>query len=281
VIGILDKPHDVAGQPHTKVFNRHSNRKRRKRGFSFEAKRRHEIVRHGRHVGASDNHLIAWAQHNSKATDPIWSIMNAARNMGRKVTEAEAAAMHQRAQTTFKPRSADAVGVFLGLTHDVRLELQILTIGGIGVDKEGRKEIRKIRDKARKQDKRRANGVQPRSEYLLKSRSRNQPWKDEGRSRASWYRLRRQQAIRLRSRETDLRGCFDAASGVVVETTPSAAISKQTADTLVSPLTADRLVSPSAPPQWQVYSHGVPLTKKVREMKERLAHARGGNGGWR
>jgi len=209
VIDILDKPHDVAGQPHAKVFNRHFNRKRRRtRNRDFDVLRRREIERLAKLVGASDNHLIAWVWSNSKATDPIYSLMNAADyRMGRKVSEAEASGIYDQAMNTPKRRSADALACFLGLTYDVRTKLKIQTIGSTDVRKDDRKEMRKVIDKVRKERKRRANGVQPRSEYLLKSLSRTQPWMERGKSRRTWERHRRQEAIRLRS-------YFDATSVV-------------------------------------------------------------------
>jgi len=240
VIAILNNLHDVARQRHAKVSNRHFNQKRQKSRFDFAAKRRREIVLHGRLAGASDNHLIAWLWNNPKAIeayqkmdlkfDPTWLLQNAAWSMRRKISDAEAAEIFDRAMSAidFKRRSADSLAIFLNLTWDVRQALRITTIGSTNVRKDDRKEIRKTRDKVRKEWKRRANGVQPRDEYLLKnSLSRTKPWEMEGLPRSTWYRQRRQQAIRFRSR-------FDAASVVVVETTPSAAISKLAVDTLVS-----------------------------------------------
>src|SRR5262249_18994583 len=88
----------------------HSQRPpRRKRctGFDFDAKRRNEIVLHALHVGAAetedfDRYLIAWVWHNRKAIDQIWSVMEAAKRMGGKITEAEASAIIEEASSMRK-----------------------------------------------------------------------------------------------------------------------------------------------------------------------------------
>src|SRR5260370_39897648 len=66
--------------------------------FDFNAKRRKEIIAHARHVGAADSDdlnawLIAWIWHNPCAPDQIWAVMQCARNIGREITEGEAAAV--------------------------------------------------------------------------------------------------------------------------------------------------------------------------------------------
>jgi hypothetical protein len=71
--------------------------KRRLDNFDFPVKRRREIVLHARYVGAADTEdfsrwLVAWVWHNRKAKDQIWSVMECAKNMGRKITEAEPSA---------------------------------------------------------------------------------------------------------------------------------------------------------------------------------------------
>ena len=272
MIDVLHKLHDVARQRHPKVFNRHFYPKRRKIRFDFEAKRRREIVLHGRLVGASDNHLIAWVWHNSTGRDPIWSLQNAALSMGRKISEAEASEIVYRAMNgeVFKRRAADSLALFLSLTWDVRRKLRITTIGSTDVRRRDREEIRKVRDKVRKREHRRANGVQPRSEYLLKSLSRTQPWKVLGISRRTWERERRQQAFRLRNRE-------DLTVFAVTSTpppslhvaTPSAAITKLAADGLAT-RPADTLAStkPTTPdvPRWQPRGE-TPAVKRFVERR--------------
>jgi hypothetical protein len=71
------------------------SRRRRQQNFCFAAKRRREIVLHARHVDAAGTEdfsrwLIAWIWHNPSAKDQIWSLMECAKNMGGKITEAQA-----------------------------------------------------------------------------------------------------------------------------------------------------------------------------------------------
>jgi len=177
--------------------------------------------------------------------------------MGRKLTEPEAREIFKRATNgeVFKRRMADSLALFLNLTWDARRKLRITTIGSTNVRRCDREDIRKVQDKVRKRNKRRAKGVTPRSEYLLKSLSRTQPWKDLGISRRTWERERRQQAIRLRNRE-DLTVFADASTPPpsLRVATPSAAITKLAADGLAS-RPADTLAStkPTTPdvPRWQ------------------------------
>jgi hypothetical protein len=75
-----------------------ARRRRRNRNFDFPAIRRKEIVRHARLVGAAETEdfcrwLIAWVWHNRNAKDQIWPVMEAAKRMGGKLTEAEASAI--------------------------------------------------------------------------------------------------------------------------------------------------------------------------------------------
>ena len=85
---------------------------RRRHNFSFDAKRRQEIVLHARHVGAMDTEdrnrwLIAWVWHNPGAKDQIWSVMECAKNMGGKITEAEASVQSRKAASrAWRRRSA-------------------------------------------------------------------------------------------------------------------------------------------------------------------------------
>ena len=49
----------------------------------------------------------------------------------------------------------------------------------------------KERERIRSEKRRRAAGVRPRQVYLAESLTAQQPWKEEGISRATWYRRRK------------------------------------------------------------------------------------------
>jgi hypothetical protein len=164
-------------------------RRRRQNNFSLAAKRRREIVLHARRVGAAETEdfsrwLIAWVWHNPPAKDQIWSVMEAAKGMGGKITEAEAAAVTEEASITRKHLKADNLAQFLGVTYAQRKALGLTTIGSKDVKKRARKELRKRQDRLAKERKRRATGMRPQSESL----SATQPWRELGMSRAAWYR---------------------------------------------------------------------------------------------
>jgi hypothetical protein len=157
--------------------------------FDFAAKRRREIVLHARLVGAAqtedfDRWLIAWIWHNPKAKDQIWSVMEAAKQMGGEITEAKAAAIIEEASITRKHLTADNLARFLGVTYEQRQALRLTTIGSINVKRRARKELRKRRDRLYQERRRRDRGARPQSESL----SATQPWKEEGVSRRTWYR---------------------------------------------------------------------------------------------
>src|SRR5262245_60426053 len=104
-------------------------RRRRHHNFSFTAKRRREIVLHARHVGAAETEdlsrwLIAWVWHNPSAKDQIWSVMECAKSMDGKITEAEASAITEEASIT-RNLSADNLARFLGVTYEQRQALRL------------------------------------------------------------------------------------------------------------------------------------------------------------
>jgi hypothetical protein len=147
---------------------------RQRKNFDFPAKRRREIVLHGRYVGAAKTEdftrwLIAWVWHNPKAKDQIWSVMEAAKRMGGKITEAEASAITEEASITRKQLSADNLARFLGVTYAQREELGIKTIGSIDVKRGARKVLRQRKDRLYRERKRRASGVRARSDYEANS----------------------------------------------------------------------------------------------------------------
>ena len=167
-------------------------RRRRSSSFNFDAKRRREIERHARHVGAAETEdlerwLIAWAWHNSQSTDPLAALQNAAVVMGeRSLSDAEAEHILEQAKTIRRRRRADSLGRWLGLTYRDREKLKITSIGAKDIGKRARKELRKRANRLYLEKRRRSRGVRPRHESLSKTK----PWKTEGISRASWYRKR-------------------------------------------------------------------------------------------
>jgi hypothetical protein len=166
-----------------------TSRKRRRGCFNFEAKRRREIEAHALHVGAAetedfDRWLVAWQWHNSQSTDPVGATVEASRRMGRDLSEAEAAHIATKAGTYPKRLSADALGMWLGVTYAQREVLRITTIGAANVKKRARKELRKRKDRIYQQRKRLARGSRPQSQSL----SRTKPWEAMGISKRTWYR---------------------------------------------------------------------------------------------
>src|SRR5262245_8786822 len=169
-------------------------RKRQRKNFDFTAKRRREIVLHARHVGAMDTEdrsrwLIAWHWHNRKAKDPIWSLMEAAKRMGGKITEAAASAITEEASITRRHRTADCLARFLGVTYAQRQALRLRTIGSIDVKKGAREVLRQRKDRVYQECRRRARGARPQSESL----SRTKPWEALNMSRRTWERHRNKQ----------------------------------------------------------------------------------------
>jgi hypothetical protein len=88
-----------------------------------------------------------------------------------------------------RPRryTADTLGRLLNLTIAERDRLQIRTIGAVDLDKAGRRQRRREKDRLVKEAKRRAGGTTPRAQ----SASRTKPWDIAGVSRSKWYADRR------------------------------------------------------------------------------------------
>jgi hypothetical protein len=155
--------------------------------FDFDAKRRREIERHARHVGAAETEdferwLVAWHKHNPKAKDPIFSLMEAAKRMGGDISEAEAVEVAQQAYPT--DLAADAMAAWLGVSYPQRQALRLTTIGSTDIKKRAREELRKRKDRLYQERKRRERGAHPQAQSL----SRSKPWEAMGISRRTWYR---------------------------------------------------------------------------------------------
>lgn len=131
-----------------------------------------------------DRWLTEWAVHNPDTRDQVLSVMDAARSMGGKITEADAIEIADRAdEVPYLPR-ADTLAKSLGVTYAQRQELRLTTIGSTDVKKRARRVLRKRKDRLYQERKRRERGARPQSESL----SATQPWRDLEMSRATWYR---------------------------------------------------------------------------------------------
>lgn len=86
--------------------------------------------------------------------------------------------------------SADKLAQRVRLTEAERRRLRICTIGAVDMNKEERKQARKLRQRQRDRARRRARGARPRGEYEAASANRLKPWIAAGVSRRSWYRRR-------------------------------------------------------------------------------------------
>jgi hypothetical protein len=171
---------------------------RRKRGaFSLPAVRRNEIERHARYVGAADTGdfwrwLVAWRWHNGQnSRDPAGAVKLAAERMGGSLSDGEADAILETADALRQRRTADKLARFLGVTFPQRRALGITTIGSIDITKGTRTLLRKRKKRRYNEQRRRAQGVRPRTEYEESSLTRTKPWEAEGMSRRTWYRKRR------------------------------------------------------------------------------------------
>lgn len=69
--------------------------------------------------------------------------------------------------------------------------LGVTTIGAIDENKAARTKRRRMLDRQRKENARRAKGVKPRKVYEGQAVSATKPWEAEGVSRRTWYRRQR------------------------------------------------------------------------------------------
>lgn len=185
--------------------------RRRKHDRDLNPIRRREIVRHAVYVGAADTAdfsrwLIAWLWHNPRARDQIWSLMETAKRMGGKITEAEASAITEEASITRRHMTADNLAKFLGVTYAHRQALGLTTIGATDVGKRARRVLRQRRDRMAKETKRRANGVLARAEYEGNSIAAKA--RAEGVSRMTIYRRRKAEQGNNRPHVTGVSAAF-------------------------------------------------------------------------
>lgn len=159
--------------------------------------RRVETIAIARRKGVADTvdidrFLIVWFWHRptSADQDPIGSLIHAASRMGRdNLAPAEAREIIQASKRGKPLHKADDVGTYLCLTDAERTAWGIKTIGGLDVPKRQRTLRRKRQHRDYMARKRREAGAKPQSQSL----SRARPWRDEGVSRATWYRQRKRE----------------------------------------------------------------------------------------
>jgi hypothetical protein len=181
------------------------NRERRRRPISILALRLAELNRlltdrHGGEVLADDDagredavivahHLAGCAGDQSKKI-AAWIALRAPWMAAEEAEGIIAAAIA-------KPRRwrADTLAKRLNLTEADRRRLRIRTIGACDCTKENRaaacREKKRLRDRERGRQKRRAAGVKSRADYLASALTTIKPWMAEGISRRTWERRRR------------------------------------------------------------------------------------------
>jgi hypothetical protein len=170
-------------------------RNKARTAFNMTVCRRREIERDAKAVGAADTEdfwrwPVAWLWHYHKpAKDQQWAVIQAARRMGGKLTEAEAADMVALAGSRRRHMTADRLGRFLGLTYARRQRLKIRTIGASDVNKRERKALRKHRNRLYLERRRRDRGERPRTKYEAQSIAAQA--RKEGVSRMTIYRRRK------------------------------------------------------------------------------------------
>jgi hypothetical protein len=161
---------------------------RRQRRPDLSVLRRHQLQRFAKHAAKNLSPcLIAYHWHNKRSSkDPAWALVEAARRMGRKVTETQALQIIEEAAATFHPShmSADGLARYVGLPYRDRTRLKITVIGACDVSKQERVDLRRQRDRAYQEQKRRERGARPQTQSLSQTR----PWEAAGMSRAQWYR---------------------------------------------------------------------------------------------
>jgi hypothetical protein len=87
---------------------------------------------------------------------------------------------------------ADTIAARLGITNEIRVLLDLRTIGAIDRPAKQRQADRMERDRIAKEQKRRAADIPSLAEARAQRRKNQQkpPWKAEGISRSTWYRRR-------------------------------------------------------------------------------------------
>lgn len=106
------------------------------------------------------------------------------------LTVAEQKGMVGEALANPQHYKADGLAWRLRLKAEERRMLGVTTIGAIDENKAARAKRRRMLDKHRKANARRAKGAKPRKDYEAQSIEGTMPWIEEGISRRTWYRRR-------------------------------------------------------------------------------------------
>jgi hypothetical protein len=179
---------------HVEIARKYKRRERKPVNFAtfrIAELRRLFVARYGRilpddDAGRDDARIMA--HHLARLTNPERRITSFLELQAPWMTAAEIRSLI--AKVIAKPLRwrADRLAVRLNLHEAERHRLGITTIGAVDVDRLERLARRKQRARHRDQQRRRAQGAKPRTEYEAHALTRTKPWQALGLSRASWYR---------------------------------------------------------------------------------------------
>jgi hypothetical protein len=161
----------------------------RQRRPDLSVLRRRQLERFGKYAAQNLKCLVTWHWHNKRSSkDPAWALMEAARRMGRKVTETQALQIIEEAAATFHPMhlSADGPARYIGLSYRDRERLKITVIGACDLTK---KERENLRPTTRPRLPTR-QATRTRWPSQAQSLSQTRPWEAAGMTRRTWYRKR-------------------------------------------------------------------------------------------
>jgi len=94
---------------------------------------------------------------------------------------------------------ADTIAVRLGITKQIRDELDLRTIGACDETAEQRKIRRVEAQRLTNEQKRRAAGALTRAQIRERCKNRPLPWRDDGVDRSTWYRRKKRAALALKA----------------------------------------------------------------------------------
>jgi len=203
-------PPEAVSAKKREIARRYGRRNRGRFGrTAFNAIRRREIERFAQIVTNAEDFtrcLIAWSWHLPPSANPLQAVLNVASVLRRPISPADASSILEEASIIRKSKSADGIAKLLGLTYDQRRTLRITTIGSVNVKKGDRREIRRVCDKFKKEQKRRAKGVRARDEYEANSVAEQA--RAQGVSRMTIYRRKRAEQAKNVSHVTGVSAAF-------------------------------------------------------------------------